>query len=71
MKIALITGANKGIGFATARQIAGEGVKVLLGARNADRGQQAAARLKQDGLDVELLLIDVNSTSSVERQPCK
>ena len=41
-KIALVTGANKGIGFATARQLGELGVTVLLGARDEARGKQAA-----------------------------
>jgi NAD(P)-dependent dehydrogenase (short-subunit alcohol dehydrogenase family) len=58
-KVALITGANKGIGFETARQLAQQGVKVLMGARNAARGKEAAARLKAEGLDVEYIALDL------------
>jgi NAD(P)-dependent dehydrogenase (short-subunit alcohol dehydrogenase family) len=57
-KIALITGANRGIGFETARQLGRKGVKVLLGARNEKLGREAAARLKAEGLEVEFLLLD-------------
>jgi NAD(P)-dependent dehydrogenase (short-subunit alcohol dehydrogenase family) len=57
-KIALITGANRGIGFETARQLGRKGVKVLLGARNEELGREAAAKLKGEGLDVEFLLLD-------------
>lgn len=60
-KIALITGANKGIGFETARQLGKEGVKVLLGARDEKRGTEAAQKLKDEGLDVEFVHLDVDN----------
>jgi len=64
-KIALITGANKSIGFETARQIAKTGVTVLLGARNAERGEHAAAKLKAEGLDVRYLPIDITDHATI------
>lgn len=63
-KIALVTGANKGIGLETVRQLAGNGITVLLGARDEQRGEQAADKLKQEGLDVRFLQLDVNDTAS-------
>jgi NAD(P)-dependent dehydrogenase (short-subunit alcohol dehydrogenase family) len=59
-KIALITGANRGIGLETARQLGRKGVKILLGARNEKLGREAAARLKAEGADVEFLLLDTS-----------
>ncbi len=56
--IALVTGANKGIGFETVRQLAGQGITVLLGARDEKRGAEAANKLKAEGLDVQFLQID-------------
>ncbi len=60
-KVALITGANKGIGFETARQLAKQGIKVLLGARDEKRGTEAASKLKAEGLDVEFVQLDMNN----------
>ena len=51
-KIALITGANKGIGLETARQLGRQGISVLIGARDAERGAGAVAQLKSEGIDV-------------------
>jgi NAD(P)-dependent dehydrogenase (short-subunit alcohol dehydrogenase family) len=59
-KIALITGANKGIGLETARQLAKQGVTVLAGARDEAKVDQAAAALRKEGLDVHRIVIDVN-----------
>src|SRR6266498_3934977 len=64
-RVALITGANKGIGFEIARQLAKRGHLMLLGARDEDRGRQAAARLSAEGLDVRLLSIDVTRAETV------
>lgn len=59
--VALITGANKGIGLETARQLAQKGIKVLLGARDEKRGLEAANVLKSEGLDVEYVNVDVDN----------
>ena len=56
-KIALITGANKGIGLETARQLAGLGYTVLVGARKEDEGQAAAASI---GAPAQYLKIDMS-----------
>ena len=49
MTTSLITGANKGLGFETARQLVAAGHQVWIGARNSERGQQAARRQGQQG----------------------
>lgn len=62
----LITGANKSIGFETARQLAQQGYYVFIGSRDEVRGQEAVAALKAGGLtSVELLELDVASEASV------
>ena len=65
--IALITGANKGIGFATARQLAVRGMTVLVGARDEARGEQAAQTLRGEGADARFLALDVTSDESVRQ----
>ena len=64
----LITGANKGIGLETARQLAKAGYHIFLGSRDEANGNKAVAQLKAEGLTaVELLLIDVTSEASVQQ----
>ena len=60
-KVALITGANKGIGFEVARQIARAGWTVITAARNEALGSQAAAELQAEGLDVHFVHLDLNA----------
>ena len=66
-KIALITGANKGIGLETARQLAKQGITVLAGARDEAKANQAAAELRKEGLDVHGIVIDVNDEGSIQK----
>jgi NAD(P)-dependent dehydrogenase (short-subunit alcohol dehydrogenase family) len=64
-KIALITGANKGIGLETARQLGAMGVRVIIGARDASRGEAAVASLKSAGIDATALTLDVTNNDSI------
>ncbi|MGV1822428.1 SDR family oxidoreductase [Agrobacterium tumefaciens] len=66
-KHALVTGANKGIGFAIAKGLAEQGMTVWIGARDPERGEKAVAQLRGDGLDVRLLVIDVADDTSVRQ----
>jgi NAD(P)-dependent dehydrogenase (short-subunit alcohol dehydrogenase family) len=67
MKTVLITGANKSIGFETARQLLQNGFHVFLGSRSIDKGQQAVAHLKAEGFEqVEAIQLDVSSQASVD-----
>jgi NAD(P)-dependent dehydrogenase (short-subunit alcohol dehydrogenase family) len=64
--IALITGANKGLGFAVARQLAKQGIEILIGARDLEKGTTAAKQLQEEGLKAEFLLLDVTQEESVK-----
>ena len=63
--IALVTGANRGIGFETCRQLAHAGMRVLLGARDPARGEAAARALARDGLGVEAVALDVTDAGVI------
>ena len=65
--IALITGANKGIGLEIARQLGQKGYYILLGARDEQRGTAAMANLSDKGMEGELLLMDVGSDTSIQQ----
>jgi len=65
-RIALVTGANKGIGFEVARDLARKGFHVFLGARDEKAGHAAEEKLRKEG-EVTFLKIDVSSRESVER----
>ncbi len=61
----LITGANRGIGFETAQQLAGRGFHVVIGARDEAKGRQAAAAIQADGGKASSLQLDVDSSESI------
>ena len=65
-KLALITGANRGIGFETARQLGQQGIKVLVGARSEENGKEAESKLKNEGFDAEFVLLDVDDAKTHE-----
>lgn len=54
-KIALITGANKGIGLEIARQLGTQGITVLIGARDENRGREAAEKLQAEQIDARVI----------------
>jgi NAD(P)-dependent dehydrogenase (short-subunit alcohol dehydrogenase family) len=67
MKSALVTGANKSIGFEAARQLAQKGVYVYLGSRNLENGIAAVNKLKAEGLsNVEAIQLDITDDASVK-----
>jgi len=77
-RIALVTGANKGIGFEVARQLARKGFHVFLGARNTEAGEAAVRKLNKEGekedygkghsgVAVAFIKIDVSKPESIRR----
>ena len=66
-KIALITGAKKGIGYELARQVGKEGLTVLMAARNAALGDAAAGKLKADGAKAYFIELDVTKPETIAR----
>lgn len=63
--IALITGANKGIGFEIARGLGAKKIVVLVGARDEARGQAAAAKLESEGIDARFVPLDVTNKETI------
>lgn len=65
MKTAFVTGANKGIGFEIARQLGKSGFSVYLGSRKIALGEEAAARLRAEGLDARALELDLDRPETI------
>lgn len=66
-KVALVTGANRGLGFETCRQLAQKGILTFIGSRDQEKGRQAADRLKTEGLPVQSIQLDVTNKTSIQR----
>jgi NAD(P)-dependent dehydrogenase (short-subunit alcohol dehydrogenase family) len=65
-RAALITGANKGIGFEVAKQLGSLGIEILVGARDRRRGKFAVTKLQKLDLTASLLLIDVTDVKTIQ-----
>ena len=65
-KVAVVTGANRGLGFEICRQLAIKGVRVILSARNEAKGKEAAENLNKEGLDVDFHQLDVTDKNSIQ-----
>lgn len=66
-KVALVTGGNKGIGFEVCKQLAKQGIQVILTARSEEKGKEAVEKLKADNLEVNFCSLDVSSDDSVQK----
>ena len=64
-RIALVTGANKGIGLEIVRQLARQGVVAIIGARDRAKGEAAARTLAAEGLDAPVVALDVTDGESI------
>jgi len=65
-RIALITGANKGLGAETARRLGKLGFTVIVGTRDPQRGQASAGELRADGADVRVVTLDVTDQQTLD-----
>ena len=65
-RVAVVTGGNKGIGFEICRQLARKKLRVVLAARDPDKGREAAERLQAEGLDVVFHALDVTDPGQVQ-----
>lgn len=66
-RVAVVTGANRGIGFETCRQLAKKEIQVILTSRDEVKGKAAAEKLQAEGLDVSYYPLDVTNSDSVQR----
>ena len=66
-RTALVSGANRGIGFEIVRQLARLGILAVIGARDAREGLAAAETLKPEGIDIPVVALDVNEEGSAAR----
>lgn len=66
-RVAVVTGANRGIGFETCRQLANKEIRVILTSRDEAKGKAAVEKLQAEGLDVSYYPLDVTNSDSVQR----
>jgi NAD(P)-dependent dehydrogenase (short-subunit alcohol dehydrogenase family) len=64
--VALVTGANKGIGFEVARQLGKAGCTVVIGSPDLSRGYEAAEKLKAENIDARAVELDLSRRETIE-----
>jgi NAD(P)-dependent dehydrogenase (short-subunit alcohol dehydrogenase family) len=67
IKVALVTGGNRGIGYELVKQLALKGFKVILASRDLEMGHEAAQKLKESNLDVSFVVLDVDNQESIRQ----
>jgi NAD(P)-dependent dehydrogenase (short-subunit alcohol dehydrogenase family) len=66
-KVAFITGGNRGIGFETARQLGQQGITVVIGSRDLEKGKKAADTLKSEGINAEVIRFDITKSEDYKQ----
>jgi len=66
-QVAFVTGANRGIGLETARELGKRGITVVLGSRDSKKGEAAAAKLRDEGITAEALGFDVTKSQDHQK----
>ena len=66
-KVAFITGANRGLGLETARELGKLGIVVVLGSRDSKKGEAAAAKIRDEGITAESLGFDVTKSQDHQK----
>ncbi|MFY0759827.1 SDR family oxidoreductase [Metabacillus dongyingensis] len=67
IKVALVTGGNRGIGYELVKQLALNSFKVILASRDPEMGHEGAQKLKESNLDVSFLVMDVDNQESIHQ----
>ena len=66
-KVAIVTGANRGIGFETCRQLSRQGIQTILTSRDESKGQTAVRNLREEGGEITYHQLDVTDLGSISR----
>jgi NAD(P)-dependent dehydrogenase (short-subunit alcohol dehydrogenase family) len=67
IKVALVTGGNRGIGYELVKQLAQKGFKVILASRDPEMGHEATQKLKELNLDVSFVVMDVDNQENIRQ----
>src|SRR5690348_5638125 len=67
IKVALVSGGNRGIGYEMVKQLALNGFKAILASRDPEMGHEAAQKLKESNLDVSFVVMDVDNQESIRQ----